>query len=439
MSMPGEAGETPKIKTRPRSPAEALEPARAPSRPRGTKIRRESRALGAVVRITSTVLTVVLGIIALVGGIGALMHHQVEAPGPLQTARTFVIPKGEGRLEIARRLEQEGVVSNRLAFVAAHIMQGFSANRRNAELKAGEYEFKKGASMHQVLDTLIEGKVSLASVLIQPGLTSHAIVEKLKADGTLSGDVAEVPAEGTLLPETYRMSKGMARTELLERMKIDQQRLVAQLWEKRQPNLPYATPEQAVVMASIIERETGARDERERVAAVFVNRLRKNMPLQSDPTILYGVHGGAVQWGKPILRSEIDTKTTHNTYQMKGLPPTPICNPSRQAIEAALNPAATNDLYFVADGQGGHTFSETLKDHNAAVQVWRKAERDMRAAKAEAARAAGQPMPVMPAEADAAAEPGEAAAPAAPPVAVAPAAAASAAAIPLPVRKPKKQ
>lgn len=432
---------------RPRSPAEALEPARAPARPRGPKMRRERRALGAFVRVASTVLTVLLAGVAAMGGLAAVLHHQFEAPGPLQATRTFVIPKGEGRLEIARRLEAEGIVSNRLAFVASHILQGMAGSRRNAELKAGEYEIKKGASMHQVLDALMDGKVALASVLIQPGLTSQQIVDKLRADANLVGDVAVVPEEGTLLPETYRMSKGMSRTELLDRMHLDQQKLLTALWEKRQAGLPYEKPEQAVIMASIIERETGSRDEREKVAAVFVNRLRKNMPLQSDPTILYGIYGGAVQWGKPILKSEIETKNAHNTYQIRGLPPTPICNPSKQAIEAALNPAQTSALYFVADGMGGHTFTDNLKDHNAAVQVWRKREKEIRTARQEAAKAAAaqpgqQDLPVVPAEDEAAQAEADAARDAAagatPAEAAAATAAASAAAIPLPVRKPKK-
>jgi UPF0755 protein len=171
----------------------------------------------------------------------------------------------------------------------------------------------------------------------------------------------------------------MPREEIVERMRVDQQRTLAALWEKRQPGLPFETMEQAVILASIVEKETARADERERVAAVFLNRLRKGMPLQSDPTILYGLYGGAVQWGKPILKTEIEAKNPHNTYQVRGLPPTPICNPGRPALEAVLNPAQTNDLYFVADGNGGHIFSETLKDHNAAVQTWRKLEKDIRA------------------------------------------------------------
>jgi UPF0755 protein len=230
------------------------------------------------------------------------------------------------------------------------------------------------------------------------------------------------------------MSKGATRAEFLEHMRIKQQDRVTALWNKRQPDLPFETMEQAIVLASIIERETGARDEREKVAAVFVNRLRKNMPLQSDPTILYGLYGGAVQWGKPILRSEIDAKNTHNTYQIRGLPPTPICNPSLDAIKAALNPTQSKDLYFVADGQGGHIFTENLKDHNAAVKVWRQKEREIRAAKAAAAQAAGA-VPLPPAADEEPETPEAATAPAATPPAPP---AASAAAIPLPTRKPKK-
>jgi UPF0755 protein len=214
-------------------------------------------------------------------------------------------------------------------------------------------------------------------------------------------------------------------------------------WERRREGLPFTTPEQAVVMASIIEKETGRSDERERIAGVFVNRLTKGMPLQSDPTILYGIYGGGVQWGKPIMQSEKDAKNAHNTYQIKGLPPTPICNPGRPALEAALNPSTHGDLFFVADGTGGHIFTATLKDHNAAVANWRKVEKEIRARQAAAPDkdAAEQPagtgpvanpvteIPNPPAE-DAAATPAEAA-PALP-------AAATASTIPLPQRKPKR-
>ncbi|MFN3869155.1 MAG: endolytic transglycosylase MltG, partial [Hyphomicrobiaceae bacterium] len=249
---------------------------------------------------------------------------------------------------------------------------------RAAVLKAGEYEIRKAASMSAVHATLVEGKSILYKVTLPEGLTSAQIVERLMAEENLTGEIAEIPAEGSLLPDTYRFSRGMSRQELIERMQVEQRKFLAQMWEKRQPNLPVSTPEQALILASIVEKETGRADERHRVAGVFVNRLRKGMRLQSDPTIIYGIVGGKGSLGRPITRSDIDGKTAYNTYQISGLPPGPICNPGRPAIEATLDPAATNDLFFVADGSGGHAFSETLKEHNAAVANWRKVEKQAR-------------------------------------------------------------
>lgn len=183
------------------------------------------------------------------------------------------------------------------------------------------------------------------------------------------------------MPDTYRVPRSMDRNKVIEMMQSMMSKFLADAWEKRREGLPVRTPQEAVVLASIVEKETGRRDERAQVAGVFSNRLTKGMRLQSDPTILYGVDGGKVRWGRPIYRSEINRKTAHNTYQIDGLPPTPICNPGRAAIEAVLNPASTTDLYFVADGKGGHIFSETLKEHNAAVANWRRIERELAARK----------------------------------------------------------
>ncbi len=236
-----------------------------------------------------------------------------------------------------------------------------------------------------MLETLAQGKAVLYRLTIPEGLTSQQVVARLRADENLSGDVTDVPPEGSLLPDTYRFSRGMARSDILERMQADQRRFVAAIWDKRQPGLPIQSIEQALILASIVEKETGRADERERVAAVFVNRLRRKMRLQSDPTIVYGIAGGQGTLGRPITRADIDTRTPYNTYQIDGLPPTPIANPGRATIQATLNPAKTQDLYFVADGNGGHTFTTTLKEHNEAVQVWRKVERDIRARQAAAA------------------------------------------------------
>lgn len=192
------------------------------------------------------------------------------------------------------------------------------------------------------------------------------------------------------MPETYSVPRGLARARFIEIMQAAQKRALDQLWAERQQTVPLKSPEEALILASIIEKETGRNDERERVAAVFVNRLRQKMPLQSDPTILYGLAQGKVQWGKPILRSEIRSQTAHNTYVIPALPPTPICNPGRAAIEAALKPAQTTDLFFVADGKGGHVFAATNREHEANVAKWRQVEREIQQrAPAAAAGASG--------------------------------------------------
>ena len=432
---------------RPRSPAEALEPGRAPPRPHGMRQKRESRVLSGFARIVSGVMTLALVMMLAGGALTLFTGHLYSRPGPLTTTQTIVIPKGTSTNSIADDLEREGVVSSRWAFMVNYLVQS-RMHPGEVVLKSGEYLFKPGVSIRDVIAILSEGKSVLYKVTIPEGLTSQQIVERLKSEENLTGDVTQIPAEGSLMPETYSIEKGMSRQELLDRMQAKQKQVLDAAWERRREGLPLQSPEQAVVLASIIEKETGRADERERIAGVFSNRLTKGMPLQSDPTILYGIYGGGVQWGKPILQTEKDAKNAHNTYQIKGLPPTPICNPGRPALEAALNPSQHGDVFFVADGTGGHIFSATLKDHNAAVSNWRKVEKDMRARQAAAAGAAE------PAADGAAAPAGEAAAPANPvteipnpPAEDAPAAPAEAAAtagtttvsaIPLPIRKPKK-
>ncbi len=363
---------------RPRSPSEALEPQRAPQRPRNIKVRRESRVLNGLVRVFSGILTIGVVTMFVIGGGALILNHVYERPGPLDVTRTVVIQKGDGRIAIADNLEREGVITSRWGFVANHLLRNYFGRGKPLELKAGEYEFKKAASMRHVLETISEGKSVLYKVTVPEGLTSQQIVERLKADETLTGDIAAVPAEGSLLPDTYRVSKGMARQELLERMQAEQKRFLDGIWEKRKAGLPITSPEQAIILASIVEKETGRPDERDRVAAVFINRLNKKMRLQSDPTIIYGIVGGQGPLGRSITRADIDAKTLYNTYRVGGLPPGPICNPGRAAIEATLNPASTTDLYFVADGTGGHTFSDTLSEHNSAVQTWRQVEKDQK-------------------------------------------------------------
>lgn len=400
-------------------------------------------------RVVSGIMTILLVAMLTAGGLTLLIGHLYTKRGPLTLTETVVVPKGASSNDIADSLEREGVVSSRWAFMVNYLVQS-RMHPGEVSLKAGEYLFKPGVSIREVMEILSEGKSVQYKVTIPEGLTSQQIVERLKGEENLTGEVTQIPTEGSLLPETYSIEKGMARQELLDRMRLKQKQVLDAAWTRRQQGLPFENAAQAVVMASIIEKETGRADERERIAGVFVNRLKKGMPLQSDPTILYGIYGGGVSWGKPILQSEKDTKNAHNTYQIKGLPPTPICNPGRPALEAALNPSEHGDLFFVADGSGGHIFTATLKDHNAAVANWRKVEKDIRARQAAAAgkdappgtAAAGGPaknpvteIPNPPAE-DAATEAPPAAdtneKPAAP-------TAATASTIPPPVRKPKKQ
>jgi UPF0755 protein len=380
-------------KTRPKSPLEALEPARAPNRPR-RRYREPSHRMKGVARFTSGVMTLTLVAMILMGGGVLWFVHEFEKPGPLTVSRTLGIPRGEGPIEIAAQLEREGIITNRWVFVAGHYTRSLMKRARPQHLKAGEYEFKAATSLAQVHATLVEGKSILSKITLPEGLTSAQIVERISADEDLEGGVAEIPPEGTLLPDTYRFSKGMQRQELIDRMRAEQGRFLAAAWEKRQPGLPVATPHEALILASIVEKETGQADERERVAAVFVNRLKKNMRLQSDPTIIYGLAGGRGMLGRSITRADIDGKTPYNTYQINGLPPTPICNPGRSAIEATLNPAKTDDLYFVADGSGGHTFSATLKEHNAAVANWRRVERSARRDAEEGSATAPEAAPI---------------------------------------------
>lgn len=378
-------------------------------------------------RFLSGLLTLALFLMLAAGAMLALLYHQFETPGPLAVSRVVTVPKGEGRIEIATRLEKEGAISNRWAFIVNYLLRS-ALGSKPLELKAGDYEIKKNASMAEIMETLTQGRGVLSKITIPEGMTSLQIVEKLREEDELSGDVTEIPPEGSLLPDTYRFSKGMDRRELLQRMQGEMQRFLATAWERRQPSLPISTPEEAVIFASIVEKETGRADERGRVAAVFMNRLKKGMRLQSDPTVIYGIVGGQGNLGRPITRADLDQKTSHNTYQIGGLPPTPICNPGRSAIEATLDPAATTDLYFVADGTGGHTFSDTLKEHNAAVTNWRKVERE-RKKEAEAAAAAAP---------DAIPAPSAATAAAPRVINAGPTAAPSAALVPLPVRKPKQ-
>ncbi|MGD9803691.1 MAG: endolytic transglycosylase MltG [Hyphomicrobiaceae bacterium] len=362
-------------------------PTRPPKPPKRTKSERKPRRMNGFLRFLDGSLSFIFLSFLLVAAVAIWLRQSFDAPGPLADTAAVVIPKGVGAIEIAERLEKSNVIADRRVFMLqyyiARVYGGTGTSgpaSERASLKAGEYEFPKEASVRQVLDTLISGRGILQKITIPEGLTSQQIVERLRAEQGLSGEITNVPPEGLLLPDTYKISRGSDRQEILDRMRSEQGKALMAMWEARDRTLPLNSPEEAITLASIVEKETGRADERPRVAAVFINRLRKGMRLQSDPTIVYGIAGGQGPLGRPLTRSDIDGKTPYNTYQVDGLPPGPICNPGRAALAATLNPPATQDLYFVADGTGGHVFTSTLKDHNAAVQNWRKVEKSRQVA-----------------------------------------------------------
>ena len=229
--------------------------------------------------------------------------------------------------------------------------------------------------MDEVLAMLVEGKAILHKVTVPEGLTSYQIVEILRASEILTGEIAEIPPEGSLRPETYSIERNQSRSDVLGDMAQAQAAVLAQAWEMRVEDLPLASPEEVLVLASIVEKETGVASERGKVASVFINRLRRGIKLQTDPTVVYGITGGKGPLGRGLRRSELDRATPYNTYVIPGLPPTPIANPGRDAIMAVVNPDETDFLYFVADGSGGHAFATTLSDHNRNVAKWRAIEK----------------------------------------------------------------
>jgi UPF0755 protein len=352
----------------PRSPRAALEPEQVPPPPK-----RSERARNPFVVVGNAIISILL--VVVLGSAGAYYYgmQKIEAPGPLQEEKIVNIPARAGMADIADTLQREGVIdNNRWAFIGAVI-----ALKARTELKPGEYAFQKNASLRSVIATMVDGKVVQHSVTIPEGLTSEQIVAKLTENDIFSGSISEIPREGTLLPETYKFPRGTTRDQVIARMQQTQKRVLAEIWERRNLDIPVKTPEQLVTLASIVEKETGKADERSRVAAVFVNRLRQKIKLQSDPTIIYGLVGGKGTLGRPIKRSEIMQPSPYNTYVVDGLPPGPIANPGRASLEAAANPARTRDLFFVADGTGGHAFTETYDQHQKNVAKLRAMEKQI--------------------------------------------------------------
>jgi UPF0755 protein len=352
----------------PRSPRAALQPEELPPPPK-----RSARARSTWVIVGNALMTLILVTMVGIGGAYVWGKQTLESPGPLQDEKIVNIPARAGKGDIADVLSREGVIDvNKWVFIGSVL-----ALKAGTELKPGEYAFQKNASLRDVIGTIVEGKVVQHSVTIPEGLTSEQIVARLTDNDIFNGSIREIPREGTLLPETYKFPRGTPREQVIQRMQAAQKRAIADIWERRTSDSPLRTPEQLITLASIVEKETGRADERSRVASVFVNRLRQRMKLQSDPTIIYGLVGGKGTLGRPIKRSEITQPSPYNTYVIEGLPPGPIANPGRASLEAAATPARTRDLFFVADGSGGHTFSESYDAHQKSVAKLRAIEKQV--------------------------------------------------------------
>jgi UPF0755 protein len=384
--------------------------------------------------IASNALTLFIVLMVAVAGLLAWGKAQYSAPGPLTEAICLRVDRGTSLSAVSRALEAQGAVTDARIFRI-----GADYTDKSQGLKFGSYLVPPGASMVEIVDLITRGgqstcgseinfRIGVAGadvvlrelepasnryvevvkfdpavdaapaeyltaaadpavrfrVTLAEGVTSWQVVESLKLADFLTGDVAEVPAEGTLAPHSYEVAKGAARAPLIAEMAARQERVLADLWSSRADGLPYQSPQEALIMASIVEKETGVPDERGQVASVFVNRLRQGMKLQTDPTVIYGVTKGQGVLGRGLRQSELRAATPWNTYVIDGLPPTPIANPGPESIRAALNPDDTPFVFFVADGTGGHAFAVTLAEHNANVAKWRAIE---------AERARQQPAP----------------------------------------------
>jgi UPF0755 protein len=318
----------------------------------------------ALLYVSLALIIAALGVLA--GGYLYVTNYY-GAAGPLGEPRSVVLERGSSARAIALKLEDAGVIIDGRLFLAGLWLEGGAG-----ELKPGEYAFEAGISPRAVAEKLIAGDAVVRKLTIAEGLTVHEIVALVAAADGLEGVVNATMSEGTLLPETYHYAFGDGRGELLARMHEGMTKLIEELWPKRAAELPLDTAAEAVILASIVEKETGVAAERARVAGVFVNRLKRGMPLQSDPTVIYALTKGEEPLARALSRADLALDSPFNTYRNKGLPPAPIANPGRAALEAALNPAETDALYFVADGSGGHAFAKTLAEHNQNVARWKE-------------------------------------------------------------------
>jgi len=365
----------------PKTANEALRPEAGTPPPKRSRASRSQ-----VVVFMNFLVTLVLLVIV---GAGLALYFGKQAfnePGPSANADTFLVKPNTGVQDIADQLERRGLISDARVF-----RLGVRAYDNDQSLKAGEYEIKPQASMHEIMDLLKSGKSVMYSLTVPEGMTVEQAFQRVAAQDALTGDMPSVlPTEGSLAADTLRFTRGATRQQMIDKLLADQKELVAEIWARRSPDLPLANEQEFVTLASIVEKETSKSTERSRIASVFLNRLEKGMRLQSDPTIIYGLFGGKGKPAdRPIYQSDIDKPTPYNTYTINGLPPTPIANPGRAALEAVANPSKTDDLYFVADGTGGHVFAATLDEHNENVARYRAFQKKQ----AEEAAKAGAQQP----------------------------------------------
>lgn len=341
------------------------------------------------------ILALFLALIVMGGlaGVGGYLFAQWEfkKAGPVTAdaqPRVVMIDPGSSVQTIANKLVAAGAIGDDLPFRLAVRLE-----KASNKLRAGEYAVASGASVNDIIALLKSGKSILHPVTIPEGLTTGMILRKLQAETILTGDLPQVePAEGVLLPDTYMVQRGETREAVIQRMITAQNEVMQSLWANRQPGLPIDTPQEALILASVVEKETGIAEERPKVAAVFVNRLKRGIRLESDPTIIYGLTKGE-PLGRGLRKSELARENKWNTYQIDGLPPTPICNPGREALAAVLNPPPSEDLFFVADGSGGHVFAPTYAEHLRNVANWRKVEAAAATETAPAAASTGTKAP----------------------------------------------
>lgn len=305
------------------------------------------------------------------GGSIYVGHVILTAQGPLDKTKNVVIPRGAGPTTMAKLLEEEGVIAHPRLFRVALMI-----DPSPKPIKAGEYEVPAHTSMQALVELLQSGKVVQRRLTIPEGMTTPEVLELVRKTEALTGNITLDVKEGDLLPETYFYSRDDTRDGLLLRMKEAMEKALDEAWRKRAAGLPLANKREALILASMIEKETAVPSERTRVAAVFINRLRRRMKLESDPTTIYGLTEGKAPLGRDLTRADLQSNTPFNTYVIAALPRGPICNPGRASIVAATNPARDRSLFFVADGQGGHAFATTLPEHNRNVERWRQIQRE---------------------------------------------------------------